>query len=276
MVMPDFNPRTRFLNAEALAHAFSAEALEDLVSSMSELEDGVQRGVLMPLLVRPASPGKYWIVAGERRFHAARFAGLTEVPVIVRAFNDAQAEAAAIIENAQRENLDLVSETLNAFKFLSTLTGLDQPALILHLNQIRLGRVKDQYDLDRRLRILYGTGISTWSQTRSQILQLTQEEQLTLTTRNVDVKAILPLLKLGSRPERKALLSEFLNLSEWPSSQEVKNRVDLVIGKKRTNIESHLAMSRTWFPKLKKLSGERAIRAAKLLDELELLTRSSD
>ena len=116
MVMPDFNPRTRFLNAEAQAHAFSAEALEDLVSSMSELEDGVQRGVLMPLLVRPASPGKYWIVAGERRFHAARFAGLTEVPVLVRAFSDAQAEAAAIIENAQREVLDLVSETLNAFK----------------------------------------------------------------------------------------------------------------------------------------------------------------
>lgn len=78
---------------------FEPEALNELSDSIS------QHGVLQPLIVRPIFGGGYEIVAGERRFRAARMAGLTEVPVIIRELTDAQTMELALIENLQREDL---------------------------------------------------------------------------------------------------------------------------------------------------------------------------
>lgn len=66
-------------------------------------------GVLQPLLVRPAAGG-HEIVAGERRWRAAQLAGLNEVPVIIRELTDQQARVAALLENLQREDLNLIDE----------------------------------------------------------------------------------------------------------------------------------------------------------------------
>lgn len=74
--------------------------------SLNELSDSIaQHGVLQPLVVRPILGGGYEIVAGERRFRAARMAGLTEVPVVIRELTDAQTMELALIENLQREDL---------------------------------------------------------------------------------------------------------------------------------------------------------------------------
>lgn len=79
--------------------------------ALTELEDSIREfGVLQPLLVRPMIDGSYRIVAGERRYRAARRAGLTEIPVIVKSLTDAEAAAIALIENLQREDLDAVEE----------------------------------------------------------------------------------------------------------------------------------------------------------------------
>lgn len=78
---------------------FEPEALNELSESIS------QHGVLQPLVVRPIFGGGYEIVAGERRFRAARMAGLTEVPVVIRELTDAQTMELALIENLQREDL---------------------------------------------------------------------------------------------------------------------------------------------------------------------------
>ena len=71
-----------------------------------ELSDSIaQHGILQPLVVRPMFGGGYEIVAGERRFRAARMAGLTEVPVVIRELTDEQTMELALIENLQREDL---------------------------------------------------------------------------------------------------------------------------------------------------------------------------
>jgi ParB family chromosome partitioning protein len=82
------------------------ESLTDLVASVRA------RGVLQPLLARPhpATPGRYQIIAGERRWRAAQIAGLAEIPVLLRALADADAMAAALVENLQRQDLDAIEE----------------------------------------------------------------------------------------------------------------------------------------------------------------------
>ena len=79
--------------------------------SMAELADSIaQHGLLQPLLVRPVFGGGYQIVAGERRWRAARMAGLSEVPAVVREMSDHEVMELALIENLQREDLTPLEE----------------------------------------------------------------------------------------------------------------------------------------------------------------------
>lgn len=79
---------------------FEDEPLRELADSIRE------HGVLQPLVVRPLAAGNYQIVAGERRWRAARMAGLSELPVIIRELDDSGSLEIAIIENLQREDLN--------------------------------------------------------------------------------------------------------------------------------------------------------------------------
>ncbi|MFZ9406846.1 MAG: ParB/RepB/Spo0J family partition protein [Burkholderiaceae bacterium] len=89
-----YQPRTRM----------DESALQELASSIS------QHGIMQPIVVRPLGEGRYEIIAGERRFRAARLAGLEEVPVLVREVSDQNALAMALIENIQREDLNPLEE----------------------------------------------------------------------------------------------------------------------------------------------------------------------
>lgn len=80
-------------------------------SALEELKDSVKEfGVLQPLLVRKLADNRYELIAGERRLRAAKLAGLTEVPVDVREFNNEEIAQIALIENIQRENLNAMEE----------------------------------------------------------------------------------------------------------------------------------------------------------------------
>lgn len=84
---------------------FDKEAMEQLAASIQ------QNGVLQPLLVRPLATGNYQIIAGERRWRAAKIAGLSEVPVVIRDdLSEEQVMQVALIENLQRENLNPIEE----------------------------------------------------------------------------------------------------------------------------------------------------------------------
>ena len=91
-------------NREQPRQAFDEEELTALADSIS------QHGILQPLTVRELSSGYYQIIAGERRWRAARMAGLSEVPVIVVEADDRKVMELALIENLQRQDLNPVEE----------------------------------------------------------------------------------------------------------------------------------------------------------------------
>lgn len=95
-------------------------------TALAELADSIHaHGVLQPLLVRPCADGSYRLVAGERRYRAARMAGLTEVPVTVREMTDEEESVFALIENLQREDLNAIEEA-EGLKQLIESYGLTQ------------------------------------------------------------------------------------------------------------------------------------------------------
>ncbi len=95
-----------FPNKQQPRTDFDEQALEALAESIK------QHGVLQPLLVRPMKDGGYQIIAGERRWRAARMAGLEEVPVLIKNLDDDKMMELALVENLQRENLNPVEEAL--------------------------------------------------------------------------------------------------------------------------------------------------------------------
>lgn len=100
---------------------FDADALEELKVSIEEY------GIIQPLIVRQSIKG-YEIVAGERRFRAAKLAGLEEVPAIVKDFDDAKMMEIALLENLQREDLTVIEEA-QAYKSLLEELKLTQDEL---------------------------------------------------------------------------------------------------------------------------------------------------
>lgn len=83
---------------------FDSKALEELAHSISS------QGLIEPLVVRELSPEQYEIIAGERRWRAAMLVGLAELPCLVATYSDEQAAAVTLIENIQRQDLNLIEE----------------------------------------------------------------------------------------------------------------------------------------------------------------------
>jgi ParB family chromosome partitioning protein len=110
----DFQPRGRI----------DAASLAELVESVRS------RGILQPLLARPhpAQPGRYQIIAGERRWRAAQSAGLHDVPVLIRELDNSDAMAAALVENLQRQDLDPIEEA-DGYRRLADEFGMTQEKL---------------------------------------------------------------------------------------------------------------------------------------------------
>ncbi|MBR3679441.1 MAG: ParB/RepB/Spo0J family partition protein [Oscillospiraceae bacterium] len=82
-------------------------------TAITELAESIRlHGMLQPIVVRPIADGRYQIVAGERRWRAAKRVGLSEVPVIIRDLTDQEVYELALIENLQRENLNPIEEAV--------------------------------------------------------------------------------------------------------------------------------------------------------------------
>ena len=108
---------------------FDEEKLAELTQSIQE------HGIIQPLIVRAAVRG-YEIVAGERRWRAAKLAGLTEVPIVVRNFTDSQMNEIALIENLQREDLNPI-EVAEAYQSLMEKFHMTQDVLAKKVGQSR-------------------------------------------------------------------------------------------------------------------------------------------
>lgn len=106
-------------------------------ASLAELADSIrEHGIIQPLTVRKLASGYYQIIAGERRWRAARLAGLQEVPVIVMEADDRKAAELAMIENLQREDLNPIEEA-NGYKVLMSEYGLTQEEVAQRVGKSR-------------------------------------------------------------------------------------------------------------------------------------------
>ena len=124
---------------------FSAEALDELAESIQH------HGVLQPVVVRALPQGGFELIAGERRWRAAQQAGLQTIPVVQRDVSDREASAFALIENIQRENLNVVEEALGLSRLrsefeltqqeLAEVVGKSRAAIANSLRLLNLGSV---------------------------------------------------------------------------------------------------------------------------------------
>ena len=124
--------------------AFDEAKLYELAESIR------QNGILQPIIVRSRDGERYEIVAGERRFRAAKLVGLKEIPCIIRKFSDEQAYVLSVIENIQRNNLSFFEEAASYDKLIRDY-GLTQEELAKRLgktqsavaNKLRLLKIED-------------------------------------------------------------------------------------------------------------------------------------
>ncbi len=129
-------------NPDQPRRTFDENTLAELATSIREL------GVVQPLTLRDSGDGKYQIIAGERRWRAARIAGLTSVPAYVRTVSDSEMTEMALIENIQREDLNAIEVALSFKKLIDTYNltqerlserlGKNRATIANHLRLLRL------------------------------------------------------------------------------------------------------------------------------------------
>ena len=111
--------------------SFREDELEELAASIRA------HGIIQPLIVSPAAGGTYTLIAGDRRWQAARRAGLKTVPVVVRVASDQQLLELALIENVQRADLNAIEEA-EAFQHLSREFGMSHEAIASRVGKSRV------------------------------------------------------------------------------------------------------------------------------------------
>lgn len=173
---------------------FNEEALTELSESIK------LHGVIQPILVRKQE-GYYEIIAGERRWRAARMAGLSEVPVIIREYTDKEVSEIALIENIQREGLNPVEEAL-AYRQLIDEYGITQEELSMRISKSRAAIANTM-----------------------RLLKLSEEVLSMLSEGNISAGHARALLALENGEDQKAAADEIVkkNLSVRETESLVKN-----------------------------------------------------
>lgn len=160
-------------NPEQPRTNFSQDALEELAASIREL------GIIQPLSLRTMPDGTYQIIAGERRWRAARLAGLLRVPAYVRTATDAEMTEMALIENIQREDLNAIEVALTFRKLidqynltqdrLSERVGKKRATIANHLRLLRLPAEVQLGLRDRRIDMGHARALLTVEDPKNQL-----------------------------------------------------------------------------------------------------------
>ncbi len=150
------------------------EALNALAASIKA------QGIMQPILVRPVGGGKHEIIAGERRWRAARIAGLSSVPVLVRNVPDQQALAVALIENIQREDLNALEEAVGLDRLIREFSLTHQSvADAVGKSRTAVTNLLRLLELPQPVRELLGEGRLDMGHARA-LLVLPAEQQMAL------------------------------------------------------------------------------------------------
>jgi ParB family chromosome partitioning protein len=200
---------------------FDTEALAALAQSVSE------QGVLQPLLVRPNGEG-YEIIAGERRYRAAKLAGRDSVPVLVRELADRDAFAFALIENLQREDLNPVEETEALLGLYALKTGvpIDEAGSHLQTLYFAVTRGEAMPDVAEVETFFTEFGSMNWKSFvnhRLPLLKLPEDVLNVLRAGKIEYTKAREIARLKDTETRADLLEMLMR--ENLSLQELKSRI---------------------------------------------------
>ena len=191
-------------------------------AALAELAESIKsQGVMQPILARPLPGGRYEIIAGERRWRAARLAGLTTVPALVKDIPDEQALAASLIENIQREDLNPLEEAAGIHR-LAQEFGLTHQAIAESIGRSRAAvtNLLRLLDLAPPVREMLGDGRLDMGHARAllalpiarQIDLAREAAQKRLSVREVEQRVAV-LLK-GAQPRRPRADRDVARLEE--------------------------------------------------------------
>lgn len=222
-------------NRQQPRKAFAEEAIAALADSIR------QYGMLQPILVRPYQ-GTYQIVAGERRWRAARMLGLDEVPVIIKEISDGEAMEIALIENLQRENLTPMEEA-NGYRQLIEQYGMTQEAVAKTVGRSRsaVANALRLLQLPEEIQMLLESGAISAGHGKALLAIANPEKQLeaakraangTLTVRAIEKMAVSPDVEPPADPADQKIDSYFKEM-ELSLQERMGRRVSVQYGKKK-------------------------------------------
>ena len=214
-------------NREQPRKNFDEDALVELADSIKQF------GVIQPLIVQKKDD-YYEIIAGERRWRAAKLAGLKEVPVIVKEFTEQEAVEIALIENIQRENLNPIEEA-QAYKRLLTEFNLKQDEVAERVSKSRTAVTNSMrlLKLDEKIQQMVVDEMISTGHARALLAIEDKEEQLTLASRIFDeklsVRDVENIIRLMKNPkpkkEKPVLVNDFIY-------RDLEEKMKSVIGTK--------------------------------------------
>ena len=195
---------------------FNREALESLADSISNL------GVLQPIVVRENInyPGSYEIIAGERRWRAAKMAGLSEIPAVVLDSDDLKTAQVALIENLQRENLNAIEEAM-AYAALIEKFSLTQDQIAKQVGKSRsaIANTLRLLDLPESIAEMVKEGTLSAGHARA-LLPLENAEDMETVADRIIVRSL-------SVRDAEALVKRLLEHSDEPDQVEVDSEKGL-------------------------------------------------
>jgi len=256
---------------------FDPAALETLTSSIRE------KGLLQPLLVRPDGAGKFELVAGERRYRAAKELGFAEVPAVVRELSDVEAAEVALAENLQREDLNPIEETEGVLQLLALKLDRSREevvSLLYSLQNAAKGKVTHNVMGNEQEAVeatLGAVGRMTWQSfvtNRLPLLKLPEDVLQVLREGRLPYTKATVLARLKDVEERRILLER--TLDDDLSVAELRREVKQLQASPAPDESGQLEMRARRLPNL--LTGSSSIsdiavrdRVAALLTELETL-----
>ena len=201
-------------NPEQPRQDFDQEELEALAESIR------QHGIIQPLTVRETGEGYYQIIAGERRWRAARMAELTEVPAIVIDADDKKAMELALIENLQRQDLNSVEEALG-YQSLINEFGLTQEEAAARVGKSRpaVANALRLLSLDEKVLEMLRTGAITAGHAKAILMVKTGKKQL---------EAAQKIANLGLSVRQAELLCKNMSREPEKVKEETVFQVDYV------------------------------------------------
>ena len=192
-------------------------------ASLQELAESIrERGVLEPIVVRPKD-GKYEIVMGERRYRAAKMAGLTQIPAVIREMSDEDAAADSLLENFQREDLNPIDRA-KAIDGLLKIMDMDRCAKTLGVSESTLRRHLELLDISGPVQQAV---IEAWD--RSGSSTFTEAHARLLKPLNEDVGTQMRLIqKINSENLSVAQTKQLIDaITQVPDKKEAFLRVSL-------------------------------------------------